>query len=338
MNGGVEATPNDDTTSIRSHQTMVTCTRRRHATAAPLRQECAEGPSKSINFRCTNCGKDLIGCRECARNNRIEQWAYRDTDHLRKDHSKKRGCGRSGSSKAPRTSMRNQPKSISSPRLSILHRLSARHAYDAVQLVPGFIPSLHVGHAIPMGSALNELGSVYDGANGEPIPEAVSGRELGKYVGSKIATQFVETLSDSGFALEEGKSMNIFRSGEGRSVNYTSTHSDGSTVVMVVLYGRKTVWVGGREVSTGPFLDNTGRRWVSLSEKDDSTTSHFWDLANEDQNSEDEGTLEFVHKMKAFRRATIGPGDALLIPRRFLHAATTAPRTASMSAIVKVKR
>lgn len=324
-----------------SQLTRGRCTRRRHIDSAYLRKKCAEGPLKSMNFVCTNCGKELVGCRECARNERIVQWAYRDAHHLTKDHSKKRGCGRNGSRKAPRMSSRYQLETVPSPRLSIVHRLSVTLAQRAAQLVPGFIPSLHVGNMNLMGGALDELACMYNGANGAPIPKGVSRGALGKYIGDGIACRFIEKLNESGFALKEGKSISIFKSGEGNGVNYTSTHSDNHTVVIIVLSGQKNVWLGGREVSTGPFLDSAGREWVPLSNKDDSTTSHFWDLAeNSDAGEHDmeEDTRNlFARKMQAFRRATIGPGDALLIPRRYLHTLTTAPSTTSISAIVREK-
>ncbi len=340
---------------------MVKCTRRCHATAAPLRKACAEGQSLFIKFCCTNCGKDLVGCRECARNNGGVQCAYRDPNHLKKDHSKKRGCGRNGRRRreVPRTSMRNSPKTISSPRLSIVQRLSTRLARQgAVQLVSGLIPSLHVGHTIPLGGALDGLACMYDGADGAPIPTGVSAPDLGNYIGKEISNQFIEAINDSGFVLEAGKSISIFKYGEGNGAKYTLTHSDNHAVLLLVLGGQKNVWLGGREVSTGAFLDTAGREWVSLSNEYDSTTSHFWDLGensmvgeHNDMEGETQGHFwdlaenngvgdikVFVQKMRAFRRATIGPGDALLIPRRFLHTLSTAPKTTSISAIVRLKK
>jgi hypothetical protein len=107
---------------------------------------------------------------------------------------------------------------------------------------------------------------------------------------------------------------------------------------MLVLTGQKTVWIGGKEDGILPFLDSAGRRWVPHSDRDDSTTSHFWDLADHDASDGEDDVLVFARKMQAFRRATVGPGDALLIPMRFLHAVATGADTVSISAVVKVKK
>ena len=195
---------------------------------------------------------------------------------------------------------------------------------EGVQLVSGFIPSLYCGGNNKYGKYINLLPESY---SDKPIKKMNA-----KEVDPKLMTCLKTSLRMNGLCLDGPKPIHIYKNGESKS-KYTDVHTDPVMVIIVMLHGMKIVWVAGKEPNIDePFIDLAGNKWVSTK---NSSMTRQWSMSDRKGSLTNGDDLGPIFHAAGFRRCTLGPGDALLVPARFLHAVCTEANSIGLSLTVK---
>lgn len=255
-----------------------------------------------------------------------ECWAYCDKNkHGMKDHTKKRGCGHSGRKKMSKSKRAVTINKIKSPHLSLAPRHINARAKGA-QYISAFIPSLFRGCNNKHKQLFASLQCTYTG-NGKGV-KTISAQDL-KEEDSKLGDTLEARLEMNGLHLKTRKAIDVYKNGK-PVPTYTDTHTDLNRVLILVLQGTKIVWVAGEEPGgrEKTFIDLAGNNWEKV--KNDNAHSREWVMSNREQLTIDDD-LGTILEGSGFRRCTLGPGDALLIPARFLHAVYTEGHSIGLS-------
>jgi len=187
------------------------------------------------------------------------------------------------------------------------------------------------GHA---GSDLAKLGGKDSYVNRDGAAAASQWRNprtLVGDIGQALAACVERAVTDAGLMTRETRPFHVLRrpsgSGEGRAL--VGVHCHPGSVLLIVLQGSKTVWVGPKTKGLREFVGQGAdqRRWVPVDESGDT-----WDQAEPDVDGGWAGPLD---RCSALRRLSLGPGDALHIPTGAAHAVATHRGTLAVSASVK---
>jgi len=153
-----------------------------------------------------------------------------------------------------------------------------------------------------------------------------------KEVDPKLMTCLKTSLRMNGLCLDGPKPIHIYKNGESKS-KYTDVHADPVMVIIVMLHGMKIVWVAGKEPNIDqPFIDLAGNKWVKI---ENSSVTRQWSMSDRKGSLTNGDDLGTIFHAAGFRRCTLGPGDALLVPARFLHAVCTEANSIGLSLTVK---
>lgn len=309
------------------------CNRRSHLLSESDRAICANGKESFVELVCPACGKPLYGCKRCASNPSLKKWAFRDKGHIEKDHDVKRGSGRCGRRKVIRQSKRRKTTSkLSIPRLLTPHPdginiKTITGINKSVQLVYGFIPELYAGGG--NGRHIDKMPCSYHGKDGA---KKITVKRLEKK--DPTVMRYINSgLKKNGLKLVGTTPIHIYKNQSKTDTAYTEVHSDKEIVMIVMTSGTKVVWFAGEETDKNNFVDMAGREWKAVN-NNDAIFSRHWELAESHPNSVDLGSMFYK---AGFRRCTLGPGDAIILPPRFLHAVSTETTSTGLSLTIGSK-
>ena len=262
-----------------------------------------------------------------------KKWAFRDIKHIEKDHDVKRGSGRCGRRKVIRQSKRRKTTSkLSIPRLLTPHpdgiNIKTKTSINkktkttkSVQLVYGFIPELYAGGN--NGRHIDDMPCSYSSKDGA---KKISPKRLEKE--DPTVMRYINSgLKKNGLKLVGIKPIHIYKNESKTNTAYTEVHSDKETVMIVMTSGTKVVWFAGEETDENNFVDMAGREWKAVNNNDGIYSRH-WEMAESHSKSVDLGSMFYE---AGFRRCTLGPGDAIVLPPRFLHAVSTEKTSTGLS-------
>lgn len=184
-----------------------------------------------------------------------------------------------------------------------------------------------ITNTIPLKSGtLTKLSvSSYSGKIAVPVFQLTE-QQLKSKIGNEMAENIKDTFNKRAVKTMEGCSYNLFLNNE-KNVKITALHNDNKDVLLIVLEGFKRIYVGPRTMSV-TFFDMMNREW-QYKEDTCSFTIIGRDIGTITEQEDDLRTANI------FRRLTLGPGDAVVIPRDYLHAVLTHPDTLSVSIDLK---
>ena len=157
------------------------------------------------------------------------------------------------------------------------------------------------------------------------------GGELGTIFESDFCEQLRGQLDHLRLQLSvKIENCNLWVTKEHNSNAYTPPHTDESDILLIVIEGSKTIYLGPNLKDATTFKDQEERPWKR--EKIPADFAQFWDFGENLTITEED-----IVSSGVFSKTTLGIGDALLMPRRQLHSVYTSPNTVMLSIDLKVK-
>jgi len=198
-----------------------------------------------------------------------------------------------------------------------------------IKELPAFLPMLH---ACNQAVAPN-VPSAYP----DSPPTKISKQSMEQHISGDTARLLVDKIGKSNVDFDGSnradKPVHIFFLPRNGTPAFAAPHTDPHAVLLVMLRGFKTVWVGPRlgDSTVKTFVDTAGCKWKAINDSGTSSsrTIHW-------APSDGTDAMNFVCRSDgSYSRVSLCPGDALLLPARQLHAVATNPDSAMLSITVK---
>jgi len=309
---------------------MGTCGRI-HQMASGCRKICASSSKRSSEQRCINCDAVIFGCRVCAQEKkkdgsyRYEQWVYKGIhSHLNACNEKGNmprpfgnNRGKDGQFSASKSSKWVKASCISKPRC---YSTAKFNGIKNLQYVRGFLPHTHLGNQF----AITKLTSSYSSENGTPMK--LSEHQFREKVDSNFSEDSVDricNLKNVGIKAKGIRPYHLWVNPRGESEQWVPLHTDKCALLFIQLRGWKVIYVGSEPPDDKrELIDGAQRIWGKVDNP--SSFSEMWKLeVGENPNASTKELTKIANDARCFQRFQLAPGDALVLPRRYLHVVLT---------------
>ena len=342
-------------TNSRTLKPNAKCTGRMHIFSDDQRAEFAKSEDQWILSKCPSCEKSLWICTRCAGEThdkggkvkyRYKQYMFQDRKGHDNSESYHTGFERANQFTRLRKSGRNTETSllrISVPRVTSKSVSTPFSGSEGAQVFPQFIPGISMSMPI---DASNLIETYFNRGNNPGTSDDTYAEEgpnplrldQGEFVnainghGNDILEK-IKCLAEHGIvtAADKLKPYHLFVTRKHSTIQWVAPHTDLHPVLLIVLRGAKCVYVGANPEATGQrnsFLDLANHEWTKQRTESSHTVS--WHPVNKAMVSPTD-----VQEAQCFKRHPLCPGDALFIPKRFLHAVETLPDTVMMSITIQ---
>ena len=283
---------------------------------------------------CKICNKKKWACRSCVMlgNNTfafVNLSRHTKTKYAHSEQPRPSGkrVPRTRNNALPRTSSRFQTELLPKmkPPREYLGKKREFHSTEMVHFVHGFIPTISPW-------------TTNDIQRNDSFPDSYEGGESkpAKFKATEIESKLPEVwkglanLKKGGLRVKaETKPYHVWKNKSEKEWKDTPIHSDRVTTLLIVVsgWGNKTVFVANSSGKSDMIQDGIGNAWKK--DKSNPAGSEVWHPTDD---SVDWHTLMPENiKAGAIIRKTLAVGDALLIPKGFLHGVLTYGDTTMLS-------
>lgn len=273
---------------------------------------------------CPTCYKKKWACRRCAElNNKI--FAYVDKELHRKTKYAHSSVPRPSGKRVPTNNNNAAPRKSRRLQTSLLPKMKRPpeylgkkrmfHSTDMVHLVHGFIPTISpiTTEAIQNNDTL--FPHSYEGGDGKPAK--LNANDIRYSLPGDVWRRLVNLKLGGLCVLGDRGSFHVWKNKDKKQLKDTPIHRDKVTTLLIVVggWGNKIVFIANSPGEADTIQDGIGNTWKK--DKSNTTGSEVWHPTKDSDNWY-ELMGENIDK-EAIIRKTLVVGDALLIPRGFLH-------------------
>lgn len=172
----------------------------------------------------------------------------------------------------------------------------------------------------------------------ESNPMKLTERRFEEVIDGNVSGELIQNISnlkEVGIIPNRYTPYHLWVNPKGKSCQWTTLHSDPNSIMFVQLRGHKMIYVGSNPPDgKDQFVDALERIWSKV--PNDSSRSEMWQLDNgADCDESVIGEIDEIIHSKCFQRFHLGPGEALLLPKRYLHAVHTPADSVMVSITLK---
>ena len=191
------------------------------------------------------------------------------------------------------------------------------------------MPELNVACKVDMSG----IQSAYPQMEPLKLDKKLLRSKLGEY--GKVILDRIKDLQKDGIFTHGAKPYHLWSNNSGKP-KITPFHTDRKAGLLLQLCGSKTIYVGTDPGEhTAGFIDYHGKKWMNEKSGDASGKySNVWSL---EDNGSEPNCKEFTHQIiqaGCFKPFNLCAGDALLVPRRYLHGVITKSNSLMVSIIL----